>query len=283
LLTAFGNNQPIRARLNVLLDEGGAIFMHDAQRLLSGATSPPENASDIPVMLTDMLKNGLSVLWRGFEYARDLDRERWAFAVEFDELIQLGLSTIDLRWLVFRGYVDYASNGTLNSRLHESGSMGCSFESGHTAFVLTSSGASLVLQILTATSHVPSRSILYSENGASSLKPIENGHVEISLAAQQPRWDRERKELYYRGSIVKQFKWPAANQETILMAFEEEGWPKRIDDPLPRKPDMDPINRLHDTIKCLNRNHKKRLLRFSGDGTGEGILWNHLESVESDS
>jgi hypothetical protein len=256
--------------------------MHDAPRLLNGATSPPEIASDIPVMLTDMLKNGLSVLWRGFEYARDLDRERWAFAVELDELVQLGLSEIDLRWLVFRGYVDYASNGTLNSRLHESGSLGCSFESGRTAFVLTSAGASLALQILTTKSHAPSRSNLHSENGAPVVKPTENGHVEISPAAQQPRWDPEHKVLTYRGAIVKQFKWPAANQEAILMAFEEEGWPKRIDDPLPRNRDVDPISRLHDTIKCLNRNQKKRSLRFSGDGTGEGILWNHLEANSRD-
>ena len=75
------------------------------------------------------------------------------------------------------------------------------------------------------------------------------------------------------GLVVKQFKLPAPNQETILAAFEEEDWPPRIDDPLPPKSNLAGKNRLHDTIKCLNRNHRKRLLRFNGDGTGEGVLW----------
>jgi hypothetical protein len=36
--------------------------------------------------------------------------------------------------------------------------------------------------------------------------------------------------------VVKEFKLPAPNQETILTAFQEEGWPPRIDDPLPPVP-----------------------------------------------
>ena len=40
--------------------------------------------------------------------------------------------------------------------------------------------------------------------------------------------------------------------------------------------------RLHDTIRSLNRNQKEGRLRFKGDGTGEGIVWEgapplHLE------
>ena len=57
------------------------------------------------------------------------------------------------------------------------------------------------------------------------------------------------------------------------MAFEEEGWPAKIDDPLAPQSQQDPKRRLHDTIKCLNRNQKNELLHFRGDGTGEGILW----------
>jgi hypothetical protein len=62
-------------------------------------------------------------------------------------------------------------------------------------------------------------------------------------------------------------------QEAILIAFEEERWPPRIDDPLPGSPDLLPKRRLHDTIKSLNRNQKNRLVRFMGDGTGEGVRW----------
>ncbi len=57
------------------------------------------------------------------------------------------------------------------------------------------------------------------------------------------------------------------------MAFEEEGWPHRIYDPLPPKGETNPKIRLHETIKWLNRNRENPLLRFLGDGTGEGLCW----------
>jgi hypothetical protein len=81
--------------------------------------------------------------------------------------------------------------------------------------------------------------------------------------------------------VVKRFKAPAANQETILAAFEEEEWPPRIDDPLPPSPDLEPKRRLHDTINSLNRNQKKQLLRFFGDGSGMGIRWELVNEGES--
>ncbi len=57
------------------------------------------------------------------------------------------------------------------------------------------------------------------------------------------------------------------------MAFQEEGWPVRIDDPLPPVSESEPKQRLRETIRSLNRNQKERLVRFKGDGTGEGVLW----------
>ena len=57
------------------------------------------------------------------------------------------------------------------------------------------------------------------------------------------------------------------------MAFEEEDWPVRIDDPLPPRSGLDPKRRLHDSIKSLNRHQKSRVLRFCGDGSGEGVRW----------
>ncbi|MEO1524438.1 MAG: hypothetical protein AAFX06_03340 [Planctomycetota bacterium] len=52
-----------------------------------------------------------------------------------------------------------------------------------------------------------------------------------------------------------------------------EDGPARIDDPLPVDANIEPKRRLSDSIKCLNRNQAARLIRFRGDGTGEGILW----------
>jgi hypothetical protein len=96
-----------------------------------------------------------------------------------------------------------------------------------------------------------------------------------------PTWDPHRQQLRLGDKIVKEFKLPAPNQELILMAFEEEGWPVRIDDPLPPHSDQDPKQRLHSTLNALNRHQKNRLLRFCGDGRGQGIRWEVLPPGEN--
>lgn len=73
--------------------------------------------------------------------------------------------------------------------------------------------------------------------------------------------------------VVKRFQRTAPNQELVLAAFEEHGWPERVDDPLPGDADLVAQERLHDTIKCLNRGVRPRLIHFRGDGTGKRILW----------
>ena len=87
-----------------------------------------------------------------------------------------------------------------------------------------------------------------------------------------PIWDRDRRELRLGNLLVKQFKWPAENQERVLNAFQEEGWPQRIDDPIMPDPKICPKRRLHDTLKCLNRKQVNEVIKFRGDGTGKGVL-----------
>ena len=65
----------------------------------------------------------------------------------------------------------------------------------------------------------------------------------LDAASQQPlipTWDYDRRELRYGGQLIKHFKWKAINQERVLMAFEEEGWPDCIDDPLPPSANVNP-------------------------------------------
>ena len=88
-----------------------------------------------------------------------------------------------------------------------------------------------------------------------------------------PRFDVEHRELWFGPHLVKRFRRPAANQELILTAFEEEAWSARIDDPLPVKPGRDSKQCLHDAINHLNRNQVNPVLRFAGDGRGKGIYW----------
>jgi hypothetical protein len=87
-----------------------------------------------------------------------------------------------------------------------------------------------------------------------------------------PVWDADRRELRLGKLVVKRFRQPAENQELILAAFEEDGWPPRIDNPLASDGDTDAVDRLHDAVKKLNR-QAKRLIRFRSDGRGTGVLW----------
>jgi hypothetical protein len=109
----------------------------------------------------------------------------------------------------------------------------------------------------------------------SAVKADDHGSAkqDDSSGELHPRWDPLRRELTVGGQIVKRFRLPAPNQEAIIMAFEEEGWPPAILDPLPPADEQNGRQRLHDTIKALNRSRLARVIRFLGDGTGEGVLW----------
>ena len=85
----------------------------------------------------------------------------------------------------------------------------------------------------------------------------------------QPVWDSERRELRVGGAVVKRFRQPARSQEAILAAFQEEGWPPHIDNPLPSHDDVDAIDRLHGAIRRLN-DQTNHMIRFESDGRAEG-------------
>lgn len=96
-----------------------------------------------------------------------------------------------------------------------------------------------------------------------------------ALLAPTPRWDGE---LLRVGSVQVATVSPRAkNLRLVLDAFEEEHWPKRIDDPLPGGCDT-PDTRLRETVRTLNK--KQEAVLFESDGTGEGITWKlHGSSV----
>ena len=139
--------------------------------------------------------------------------------------------------------------------------------SDSSCFVLTQSGIEMASKILHA-----GRDTDKEPNSMS----CDDGAIGIAgqiLEFARPHWDADRHELFVGQIIVKRFRWPAINQATVLSAFEEDGWPARVDDPLPPQPEQDSKRRLHDTIKCLNRNQINQMVRFRGDGTGQGVLW----------
>jgi len=90
-------------------------------------------------------------------------------------------------------------------------------------------------------------------------------------------YNTELFELIVNGIVVKQLDIRATNQIAILTAFQEEGWPPRIDDPL-HPNSGDSKSRLRSTIHCLNGCHHPHLVHFFADGSGKGIRWKLISS-----
>ena len=223
------------------------------------------------------IRPALAVLLEAVHYADQTSGDRWEFAVELDQLTALGLTRNDFRWLVREGLVEHRREVTLEGddgrAFRPTGDL--TFPEA-TCFILTDAGVLIACGCGPAASAgtSPSSSSPHEENVRVTInrnfsKNGEGPQGEPSV----PTWDSERRKLRINGTTVKHFKWTAVNQEAILAVFEEEGWPARIDDPLPPQPEQDPKRRLSDTIKCLNRKQKNKLIHFRGDGTGEAVTW----------
>lgn len=220
--------------------------------------------------LEPRLQHGIKLLLQSYHYATMLERDLWDFPVDIQDLLSAGWTRNDVRYLTYCELVTFKSR----SQLHCSDECcvnGRLLAVDELAFVLTEKGVAIAQQF----------SVGMAENNSVSgpehlLASVDSSMAPASMA---PKWDIDRQELRCEGRLVKQFKLPSPNQETVLMAFEEEHWPPRIDDPLPPNPDMDPKRRLNDTIKSLNKNQKYRAIRFMGDGSGRGIRWEPFHSA----
>lgn len=177
------------------------------------------------------------------------------------------------------GYVEHSEEITRpDANGREFQSIGDLVFTGRSCFVLTAAGVAFAQQ--QQRDQVPLVAPL--DGDTSAVRVPESSDNVPSQETTLPKWDNFRRELYYGGALVKQFKLPSTNQESVLTVFQEENWPPRIDDPLPHTRNVDPKQRLRETIRSLNRNQKRRLLRFKGDGTGEGILWEQFLDTVGD-
>jgi len=196
--------------------------------------------------VSDGAREVLAALWKAFACARDLKIDPWEFSLPLLHLVDRGVDTSDLRWLVLRGYVTFSDRGR---RLQP----GTKVVGGSDPRFLITEAGTLVARPGTA----------YIVTPYSNL----------------PHWDRRLRELLFDGCVVKRYRLPASNQEAVLSAFEEESWPPSIDDPLPFLREQRSKRRLHETIRHLNANHQNRLIRFRGNGTGEAVLWEPIASA----
>jgi hypothetical protein len=231
-----------------------------------------ENEKHSPGLAPDdrtHLALGLAILFQAQAYVKELNRDGWVFTVELRALREAGLDDSDLFWLVCKGYLRHVAETAypelqdrrfmelLNLALPE-----------NTCFLLTEAG----IRFLRHFCSEPVPRACPSEQGEPGWR---------GAGAVTPYWDSERRELKVGDVVVKQFRQPAWAQEIVLSAFQEEQWPWRIDDPLPPQLEQDPKRHLNITITNLNRRQKNRLIRFCGDGTGSGVIWEPLRGGQN--
>jgi hypothetical protein len=205
----------------------------------------------------------LSLLRDARDAALDLGVDVGEFAVEAQQLFAAGLSRTDLLWMVGKGYAAPLPGAPGGGACPLAPSLHAGLERPECSrFVLTAAGLNAWV--------------------AWQGKAARDGTAHPGRPPDVlPRWAGDLRELSWKGVVVKRFRGPAMNQETLVAAFEEEGWPRRMDDPLPPAAEIDPKARLRDTIKALNRNQLRPLLRFRGDGTGRAVQWATVPGPES--
>jgi hypothetical protein len=253
---------------------------HEAIVTPIGAELPVETETSTTRM-SRRIKQALEVLLESFEYAQDLGCSLWNFAVELSTMRRIKLSNSDLRWMIAKGLIDHAIEVTPvkdseRSFRRPARAVFCK----KICFVLTPEGTNIAKALRgdalpTSSAGWPAAATSDDDERA-SLTPWLTIATEPELLP--PKWDRDRQELKIGSIVIKRFRVPAANQEAILAAFEEEGWPVRIDDPLSPHGEKSPKRRLQETIKSLNRNQKRPILRFLGDGSGQGVRWEYRRS-----
>jgi hypothetical protein len=220
------------------------------------------------------IRPGMVELLTSLDCANSVQSDVWNFAVEISILREAGLGENEFRWLIFMNYVDHAQEVTRPNddgrQFRQTGNL--SFAK-RTCFVLTEAG---VLFARTLLSQVPDTT---STSPMTANSDPKNGDKNNAADQIVPTWDAQRRELRMRGRVIKRFRWSAKNQERILATFEEEGWLHRIDDPIPPQPQADQRQRLRDAVRALNKNQETLLIRFRGDGSGQGVVWDLVEEA----
>jgi hypothetical protein len=219
------------------------------------------HSSSLPALPARM-RAAIELLARAWRYAQEQQADIWAFAVEMDDVRAASLSLTDLRWLTASAYIEHAPETTragLDRRtFRKDGQLSFTDKS---VFVLTDAGA--------AAFRGPHR-----RNAAEPLQPGSARREGRKVRKRPlPYWDKRNRRLWLGDVLIKEFAQPAPDQEAILSVFQEQRWKCPIDDPLTGRDGRDAKQHLRQTVDNLNRHMNNPLIRFGGDGTGQGIRW----------
>ena len=182
---------------------------------------------DPSALIDASFRSALSLLLKASQYALDSRSDRWQFAVELSELTSAGrdahrhsLADPARLWRARQGDHRAGRRRTVVSKL---GADQLSNRYVRGAFQRRGLDPGPRVGPLAAGSRPVGRRHAPAESEQAGA---------IAPAHTIPDWDATRRELRYRGQVVKRYRVPAKNQSLVLTAFQEEGWPGYIDDPL---------------------------------------------------
>jgi hypothetical protein len=219
----------------------------------------------------------ISLLRQACQLAESAACDAWDFAIELDELRRLGVTIGEVRWLMARGLALQAGELTTSGdgRRRFDAASPLSVRS-NSCFVITDAGLTMARRLadgaIAPLSDDPSSADRRNDPNRVRIAVPRDG----SIAAPRPIYDDCRNEFFLGGQLVKRFRSPAPNQQTVLAAFQSLAWPNRIEDPLPPSGELCPRRRLSETIRALNRRQLQYVVRFCGDGSGRGVLWERV-------
>ena len=195
------------------------------------------------------ITHGLLLLAEASDLAADTNCCAHKFAVKIGQLQRAGIHELHLRWLIEKHYIEHLLDTTVFGE-HERSIRPTSSEhfSKRSCFLLTQLGRNFADSVL-----APKQNEQLGTD-----KPLSLTGAQHAL----PVWDSNTKCLYFRNRIVKRFHRHSPNQELILSAFQEDGWPERLDDPLPPKGNADRSSRLSKTVYSLNGSLDSRPISF---------------------
>ena len=240
--------------------------------------------------INDRIRDGLKTLLKAQLFAQDVGRDAWQFSIEISTLRSLGIADAELRWLLCKQFIQHRDEITESleqqRRFMYLGQLNLT---ERTCFIILQSGADYLRNLSSCTTDIDLKlmgSIAPVQvRECADLDNLMSQRMQVYVTSSQslflPEWDGIRHELRYLGEVVKRFKHRSPNQESVLAAFQEESWPFKIDDPLSPAGEGDPKRRLNDTIKGLNNHQCIQTLRFHGDGTGEGIIWESIRREQA--
>ena len=201
----------------------------------------------------------LGELVRAFLLARRQREDRWQFAISLTGLRRAGLDDTHLRWLMLEGHVEHGLEQTepaATERQFQHPPNVCFTRAS--CFVLTERGRAFA-------------------QATASRRPTGATPSPKAAARKAPCWDGDSR-LFVGRLLVKHFRQDAPAQKAILSAFQEEGWPPWIHNPLAGEGEREGEERLHDAINNLNRLQKVARLHFRVEG-GDRVYWELLPST----